>query len=404
MHASRNRLFALAIPFLLVASCAMGQSRAVILSEDIREDVSSTATNLTSVLAGFGITAETRVPAPFSDPGDMSDALCVFDLRVDYALDPSSVSRLGAVAAAGGGLYFAGEHPVFAFRNDSVSSFIASEGGGPVAASPFGVPAPAPHDIEEPVNPDHPIASTCNDVTIVTYDGVANGQLVSLGNGTWLTGSPFSAGAATWDTGALRSAPNARLVFALDVNYLSSSPSGTYEFTETNRTVPTQNAPFAQNMVQWLCTRDASCACAPYNHGWWHRVCLGTDQIDPGRNGQGNGPGPHPNRDILDQAFLGADAFMAAYGQTACQSLDDGPFSDERLAALRELATLELNLRAGFLSSGCPVELHPVDDTDGLVVRDAIRLMQQRLLDGSPDALREARWIGEHVANREALK
>jgi hypothetical protein len=94
---------------------------------------------------------------------------------------------------------------------------------------------------------------------------------------------------------------------------------------------------------------------------------------------------------------------MAAHGLTACQALDEGPLSDPRLAALRELATLRLNLAAGLLKSSCPVELRPVVDGDDLTVADALSLMEARLADGSVEALHEARWIGEHVANGEAL-
>ena len=94
---------------------------------------------------------------------------------------------------------------------------------------------------------------------------------------------------------------------------------------------------------------------------------------------------------------------MASHGLTACQALDEGPFSDPRLAALRELATMELNMAAGLLKSSCPVELRPVVDDDGLTVADAVSHVLMRLSDGSPEALREARWIGEHVVNGEAL-
>jgi hypothetical protein len=404
MRAHPPRILSFALFSLLAAQSALAQDTAVILSEDIRPDVTSGAENLTQILAGFGITAETRIPAPGADPGDLSDATCVFDLRVDYALDFPSQARLAQAATNGSGIYFAGEHSVFAFRNDSVAAFIDNLGGGPVVASPIGFPTPTPEDIPEPTNPDHAAATTCNAVDIVTYDGVANGHLSSTGTGVWLTGDPLMAGGAAWDEGSLVGAPEARFAFVLDINYISTTDTGTLDFTEADRTVPTENRAFVENLVQFLCTRGLECECAPFNHGWWHRVCLGTDQIDPGRNGQGNGPDEHPDRPINGQVFTGADAAMAPHGILACQALDEGPFSDERLAALRELATIHLNLQARFLTTGCPVELHPVEDGDGLTVRDAIAFMEQRLADGSRRALREARWIGEHVNNREALR
>jgi len=144
--------------------------------------------------------------------------------------------------------------------------------------------------------------------------------------------------------------------------------------------------------------------CVPRNHGYWHRYCLGQDAIDPGRNGQGNGPGPKRSHADLPAGLLaGADAAMASHGLGACAALDEGPFSDLRLAALRELSTLHLNLGAGYLKASCPIELHPVDDGEDLTVADAVSLMEALLLDGSDSALHDARWIGEHVANGEAL-
>ena len=94
---------------------------------------------------------------------------------------------------------------------------------------------------------------------------------------------------------------------------------------------------------------------------------------------------------------------MAPWAMTACQALDDGPLSDAALAALRELSTVYLNLAAGMLQLDCRVELHPVDNRSGLVVKDAIDEMLARLALGTEKAYREARWIGEHVVNGEAL-
>ena len=149
---------------------------------------------------------------------------------------------------------------------------------------------------------------------------------------------------------------------------------------------------------------ETESVCTPRNHGYWHRYCLGQDAIDPGRRGHGNGPGPQRRHDDLPAGLLAAaDAAMAPYSIGACEALDEGPFSDLRLAALRELSTLHLNVAAGLLKLSCPVELAPIDETEGLVVGDAIAMMEALLADGSDRALHDARWIGEHVANREAL-
>ena len=84
-------------------------------------------------------------------------------------------------------------------------------------------------------------------------------------------------------------------------------------------------------------------------------------------------------------------------------ALDDGPLSDKRLAALRELAALYFDLEVGYLSRDCKIELEPVVATSGLTVGDGIALMQTLLATGGNAAFEEARWIGEHIANGEAL-
>jgi hypothetical protein len=160
----------------------------------------------------------------------------------------------------------------------------------------------------------------------------------------------------------------------------------------------------ADGRIALVVDYETDSLCVPRNHGYWHRYCLGQDAIDPGRRGSGNGPGPKKAHDDLPAGLLAtADGAMAAHGLGACQALDEGPFSDARLAALRELSTLRMNMAASFLKASCPVELHPVDDRPDLTVGDAVELMEALILDGSDEALHDARWIGEHVANGEAL-
>ena len=90
---------------------------------------------------------------------------------------------------------------------------------------------------------------------------------------------------------------------------------------------------------------EEDCVCIPRNHGFWHRYCLGTDTIDPGRRGKGEGPGsqiPAASAfppDLTDRV----DAQMARYGVEGCQALDEGSFSDKKNAALREMAVMHFN-------------------------------------------------------------
>lgn len=399
-------LTAVVLAGLLGASPAQAQTQGLILSEDLRPELTEAATVLAEIMTAQGITPEIRLPLPGTELGDLEPYQCVFDMRVDYIIDPIVAMRLLEHAERARGLYMAGEHAVFAPRNDSVASIVTLLGGGSVTVSPVSGGFVTPRDIVEPMNPDHPLSTDCNAVSEVVYDGVDNGQFTNVGSGTWVSGNPLSAGMASWDNGALGVVPDGRVVVALDINWLSYGPSGTLDFRVEDRSIPTQNRALAENLVQFLCNPEASCvtSCEPRNHGFWHRACLGWDAIDPGRNGGGNGPGPSPQTEGFDPSLDGAvDVALASYGVGGCESLDDGPFSDERLAALRELATLQFNLKSKILSLSCPVELEPVFAGDDLTVADALAQMNALLALGDEDSAKDARWIGEHVNNGEAL-
>ncbi len=382
---------------------AQAQGRALVMSETLRPELVATADTITQMLLAHGIATDVTLPLPGMDPGDLAAYTCVFDLRVDYPLDPVIAGRVGDHVRRGRGAYLAGEHAVFAPRNDSLTNLIASLGGGSPLVSTVVGGFTMPRDIIEPTNPAHPLSTDCSAVDEVDYDGINNGQFIALGNGTWITGNPLSAGMAAWDPGTLAAAPGGRVVVALDINWLATGAAGTLDFQVTNPTVPTQNRAMAENMVQYLCVPDVACSgCEPRNHGYWHRACLGWGLIDPGRNGRGRGP--TQVQDGLDPLIAAAaDAALAAHGTLACPALDEGPMSDPRVAALRELATLQLNLKGKKLSTACPIELAPVLDATGLTVRDAVAEIQRLLALGDRDSLRDAAWIGAHVNNGEAL-
>lgn len=362
---------------------------------------------VSQILSNGGMLVDLKDPFPAEDVGDLADYACVWDLRVDYNLYPVDVTRFGDHLRAGDkGLYLAGEHGVFALRNNDVAAFLSSLGGGPIAISPVPPSGSLPLDFLEPANPMHPITGDCLDpVTEVDYSGIGSGQFVNFGTGTWLTGSPAGGGAAVWDPGTLPLAPDSRVVVALDINFMSPGTAGTLDYMVTMPTMPTQNRRFVENMAAYLCgwSRPAGLA-DPRNHGYWHRYCLGTDTIDPGRNGAGQGPGPSRDAASLPANLLAkVDAAMASHGVSACAALDDGPFSEPRVAALRELATLHFNLESGYLDCRVMIELHPVNDSPNLTVGDAVMLMEAALAGTDDAALRDAAWIGEHVNNGEAI-
>jgi hypothetical protein len=392
---------ALALALLAASGPAAASPTALVLSETTRPEVPEAATALADVMAGRGVAVELRTPPVGADPGDLDGYDCVFDLRVDFALRPVDDARYRAYLVAGGALYLAGEHAV-GFRNDVIGTFLEELGGGAVRPSSVVTGDLDPVDVVEPTNAAHPLARDPNDVAEVDYDGAANGQLVALGTGTWLTGAPDSAGAAIWDVGTLASAPLGRVIVVMDVDWLR--PAATLDRRIDDPAVPTRNRAFAENVVVALCGAGETGTCRPRPRAFWHRHCLGADRVSPGRRGRGIGPPPLPRARDLEPTLLDeADARLAPYGVTACQVLVAERPSDPRVAALRELAALRLNLLSGTLSPTCPVELRPILDGTDLTVADALREIEARLADGSDEACRQARWIGEHVNVGEAL-
>jgi hypothetical protein len=405
-----------ALLVLLLAGSATAQQALVLTLRGFSLDTEMAADELTAILDGLGYTAEVRDPAAGDPIDDIDDFSCVFDVRPELAFLPPDWfddEAMTAALLAGRGVLYVGEHRDFAQRNEAIAEVIETLGGGPLAFDDTPLPFPVVvRDIVEPLNPAHPLAAECNPVTELVYDGIDNGRFTETGTGTFVTGAPDAAGAVAWDRGDLPVAPDARLLVVLDINALSPLSTLDYRVEPPPGTVPTENRVFLVNGIGWLCGSPGEpdrspCVfeCKPRNHGFWHRWCLGQDAIDPGRFGHGRGPFVSPRHlEVPAETLEKADAAMAPFGISACDALDDGPFSDERLAALREMATIHLNIAAGMLSLGCPVELHPIVRGDEeLTVRDAIGLMNERLGDGSRRALREARWIGAHVVNGEAL-
>ena len=413
----RLRALCLSAVLLLSAAAPAGAEDALVLTmTGFSADTELAAEEIVAMLEAAGYTAELREPAPMDPLADIDTFSCVFDVRPELAfLPPDWFQPLSFVTALANGtnVLFVGEHLAFAQRNESIREVLEFLDAGPLAFDDTPLPPLSlPGDWVQPTNPSHELASGCHPITELVYDGIDHGRFVELGTGTWVSGAPDLAGTVAWDHGDIPFALDARALVILDINAVS--PISTLDFftLPVPGVEPTQNRPFLENAIAWLCGSPGApdvnpCVqvCEPRNHGFWHRWCLGQDAIDPGRFGLGLGPGPSPqHEEIPGDTMAKADAAMAPHGLTACEALDAGPFADERLAALRELATIHLNVSAGWLSLGCPVELHPVvDDEADLTVGDAIRLMEERLAEDTRRALREARWIGEHVVNREAL-
>jgi len=83
----------------------------------------------------------------------------------------------------------------------------------------------------------------------------------------------------------------------------------------------------------------------PRSQGYWHRQCLGTGEIRPGRNGRGPSfptePGFVSDLEPCGDARLESLGF---YGTTTCEGLDAVPPSDPCERALKQLTALILNV------------------------------------------------------------
>jgi len=238
---------------LLLAPAPATAGQALVLTEAGVPEVQEAGVALGQILTDKGEVAELREPLPGDDLGDLTPYDCVFDLRVSTPIPAQDAQRFSDYAVTGGGMLLLGEHGAFDFRNVTVTGLLNGLGGGVVTTSTFLTTNTLPIDIIEPTNPDHFLATECNVVTEVDYDGIANGQFLNTGNGTWVTGAPTSACAALWETGDLTNAPQARVASVLDINFMATGVKGTLDFEVTDRTIPTQNRAFVGNMVNYLC-------------------------------------------------------------------------------------------------------------------------------------------------------
>jgi cysteine-rich repeat protein len=96
----------------------------------------------------------------------------------------------------------------------------------------------------------------------------------------------------------------------------------------------------------------------PHTQGYWHRQCLGTGEIRPGRGGRGPTEPTEPNFvSVLEPCAdtkLEAEGF---YGLTTCEGMDANPPSDMCEKAKKQYTALILNNCSGRLGDGCCVNV-----------------------------------------------
>src|SRR5436190_6702229 len=114
--------------FSLSAVPASAQTAKVIINS-FRPGLIDAGIAVSQILSNEGLAVD-LVDAPYPsfgyDVGDLADYTCVWDLRVDEELQPIDESRFSDYMIGGGGLYLAGEHGVFSWRNNDVSALLSS--------------------------------------------------------------------------------------------------------------------------------------------------------------------------------------------------------------------------------------------------------------------------------------
>lgn len=97
---------------------------------------------------------------------------------------------------------------------------------------------------------------------------------------------------------------------------------------------------------------------APLSQGYWHRQCLGTGEIDPGRNGRG--PTSPTEPDFVSDDEPCADRTLenqGIYGVTTCEGMDASPPSDPCERAIKQLTGVILNVCSSRVANACDVDV-----------------------------------------------
>jgi hypothetical protein len=243
----------LALLGLAAALPALAQRRALLVSSTDQSSIEARE-NLRPLLEARGYTVNTAFT-----PGNLAPYTCAFDLRpFDPLSFPDRSAYLGLLER-GGGVMLAGENVGCCFsRDQSIGDFLRLDAqGGTVDIDLVrdincGLPGCEADYVQDAV-PGHPVTTTPAPIGRVSWDGFGAGVFTDVGSGDRLTPDtvlfPSPPGpqivAAAWSAGDLAAAATGRAVVTLDINWLTNLTFGR-----------TDNRPFADNMVAFLCPAD----------------------------------------------------------------------------------------------------------------------------------------------------
>lgn len=107
---------------------------------------------------------------------------------------------------------------------------------------------------------------------------------------------------------------------------------------------------------------------APHTQGYWHRQCLGTGEIVPGRSGRG--PSEPIEPEFVEDLQPCADRILedaGFYATTTCGGMDADPPSDACERALKQTTALILNVCSSRVSNACLVDATAFGCTSGTI-------------------------------------
>lgn len=213
-----NQLAAIAAS-LVVASGAALADNVLIINGASNTSEPSTTDSITRnwvPTCGTGHTV-TVVDTP---PASLAGYQQIWDLRFSNSspLTPADQAAYQAFLQGGGHMFVMGENASFMTRNDSVTQFVASTGGGTLA---FVSPGDAQDVIGAPFNN--------GGLNAIVYG--AAGGVTSSGSGVFATSNARGGTAVAWSTGTLGNAPAGSLAVVFDVNFMQDgAPADQHQF------------------------------------------------------------------------------------------------------------------------------------------------------------------------------
>lgn len=239
-----KKLALIAASLAVVSGAAFADNVLIVngLSSSSEPGTTTNITNNWTPTCGTGHTV-TVVDKP---PASLTGYQQIWDLRFSNSspLTPADQAAYLAFLQGGGNMFVMGENSAFMTRNNSVTQFVATAGGGALTFV-------APGDTQN-VN-----GAPFNDGGLNTISYATAGGTTSPGSGVFATNNGTGGSALAWSTGTLTNAPAGSLTVVFDVNFMED-------------TAPSDQHQFFQNLCKFVQTGggSATATAVPANSSW----------------------------------------------------------------------------------------------------------------------------------------